>query len=573
MLVRKGERLPPQKRADEQLSTEILSFCRHLAGSNKIVAAFACGSNPLRSPNTKATLEVLVVIHDFVPRFVNYAKILCKRNVLIIAVDEWVFERDVDRGFLGDALAGRMILPYFVLLNGDYLQRLEIKLKKRLILELMENLVLDFPELCYEIRMKPEYFMYEAVATRARMFPPANDLLIDFMREGNRSENAEITLSGYRSALAELETRGIVGIVDGYIRISDAFTDAVKGRKARFVSLFKTGQRTLFASLLSILPQVVDTLSQNRELLRVGKARSTIQVDKMTETPEDYLFVNTENGFVPLAARMGIELFAREVLKADNDGKIRVDELGGILNDVFLVTYCVGGKEKKVVAKRFRDWSGFKWFPLTLWSIGTRTFAVLARSRLEKEFAINQLLSSKGFAVPKILYISMSERLVFMEYVEGENVSNVIKRAVSRPAAEAVQNLDPIRKVGALFADVHSAGIALGDSKPENLVATKSGEIVMLDLEQASRGGDKVWDVAEFVYYAGHDMPLFAEVQRAELVAKAFIDGYLGAGGEAKVVNRAGNPKYTKVFSVFTLPHFMLAFSNLCRKAGTTERR
>jgi hypothetical protein len=89
----------------------------------------------------------------------------------------------------------------------------------------------------------------------------------------------------------------------------------------------------------------------------------------------------------------------------------------------------------------------------------------------------------------------------------------------------------------------------------------------MTDFEQASRNGDKVWDIAEFLYYAGHDISPFVETSRVERIAEAFVSGYLEAGGDIKVVKDAGNPKYTKVFSVFTLPHIMFILSNVCRKA------
>lgn len=106
----------------------------------------------------------------------------------------------------------------------------------------------------------------------------------------------------------------------------------------------------------------------------------------------------------------------------------------------------------------------------------------------------------------------------------------------------------------------------MGDAKPENVMIGKHGEICLMDLEQAAREGDKAWDVAEFLYYAGHDIPASVETGTAELIADAFITGYLQGGGDAETVRKAGNPKYTKVFSVFTLPHVMLAISNACRK-------
>jgi len=257
------------------------------------------------------------------------------------------------------------------------------------------------------------------------------------------------------------------------------------------------------------------------------------------------------------------------VLSPREDAEVKIEEIGGVLNDVYLVKAVAKDEERKIVVKSFRDWSSFKWFPLTLWALGTRTFAVLGRSRLEKECAINQLLYSKGFAVPKILHVSHANRLVFMEYVEGENLGEVMKRIVNIKNNQRItKDSGLIRKVGEKIADVHALGIALGDTKPENLMVGQNGEIYMLDFEQASRNGDKVWDIAEFLYYAGHYVQPFVGTSSVELVTKAFIKGYLNAGGDVKLVKRAGNPKYTKVFSIFTLPLITLAISNICRKSG-----
>jgi tRNA A-37 threonylcarbamoyl transferase component Bud32 len=156
-----------------------------------------------------------------------------------------------------------------------------------------------------------------------------------------------------------------------------------------------------------------------------------------------------------------------------------------------------------------------------------------------------------------------------MEYIEGENVAHLIKRlARSDSPSERQRELKAIERIGKRFAKVHALNIALGDAKPENIMIGEHSEIYFMDFEQASRNGDKVWDVAEFLYYGGHDLPLVAEAKTAEMIAEAFIVGYLGAGGKAEVVRKAGTPKYTKVFSIFTAPHVVLAISNVCRRAS-----
>jgi tRNA A-37 threonylcarbamoyl transferase component Bud32 len=515
-------------------------------------------------------VEVLLVVRGFQPRLMNYLKVFDERNIIVLAVDKGVFEMDVDRGFLGEALAGGLIFPYTPLVNEVYLHVQEVKLKKRLILELLENLILDFPELSYEIHIKPEYFMYETMLVRARLFPPMIYNLLNFMRENSKKKNIENALLGYSQALKELEKEKSINFTNGYVTISRHLLDKTRSRKIRFINLFKPAQKTLFTSLLSIFPKIVSLLSQNKEIFpklqRVAEENSKIV--HQIEDPQRHLYIPTASGLVPLANKMDIKAFARDVLSADKDAEIGIEEIGGVLNDAYLVKILVNGQERKIVVKRFRDWSSFKWFPLTLWTVGTRTFAVLARSRLERECAINQLLYSNGFAVPKLLYVNHAERLIFMEYVEGENLEKVIRRIMdSKTAGEMKKNLSIINNVGEKFAKVHALGIALGDTKPENIVIGKNGEVCLLDFEQAARNGDKVWDIAEFLYYAGHYVSPFVGVRSAEVTAKAFIEGYLKAGGNAEIVKEAGNPKYTKVFSVFTFPHIIFVISNICRKA------
>jgi tRNA A-37 threonylcarbamoyl transferase component Bud32 len=549
---------------------EILGFCRRVAGSCRIEAVCVCGDYAFGLCDEKALLEVLLIIRGFQPRIMNYAKVFDGRNAVILAVDGWVFERDVDNGFLGEALAGELLFPYIALINEDYLHTQEFKLKKRLVLELLENLVLGFPELSYELYIKPEYFLYETMLSRARLFPPMLDSLLNFMRVDVKEKNVVCSLNGYLKALKELEAENKVYFSDGYVKISKGFADATRNRKIRFTNLFRTAQRALFTSLLNFFPKTLNFLLKSGESffkLQMFPMENS-QVIHQMEDPQSYLYVPTARGLVPLSSKIDVEAFAKKVLFAREDVEIMFERMGGVLNDVYLVRASANGVEQKAVVKSFRDWSSFKWFPLTLWTFGTRTFAVSGRSRLERECAINQFLYSKGFAVPKLLHVSHNERLVFMEYVEGESLDKVIQKiASSKNYDEMVRNLNCVRKVGETFSKIHALNIALGDTKPENILVGKDGEIHILDFEQASRNGDKVWDVAEFLYYAGHYLSPFVSANVARLIAEAFIEGYVKAGGNVKIVREAGKPKYTKVFSVFTFPHVMLAISNICRKA------
>lgn len=557
------------KESNKELTKEIISFCRHIAGSFRITAMCICGNCASEFYDARIVIEVLLIIPGFPPKIMNYVKVLGDHTIIVLTVDQGVFENDVDKGFLGEALADGIVLPYVPLLNSDYLCSMEVALKRRLTQELLENLVLRFPELSRQLRIKPEYFLYETVMTRVRLFPPMIHTLDNLLRVKTREKNMQTALNGFSEALRQLEREGKICISNGYVRICEELAQKAVSRRARFVSLFRPTQRALFVSLLGILPGILNLLSQNREFLqRFPKApdRNSASIHRL-EDPENYVFFPTANGLIPLANKMDIIAFVRKMLGASKDAKMTVKRLGGMLNDVYLIRVLVDSEERNVVAKDFRDWSNFKWFPLTLWSIGTRTFTVLGRSRLEKEIAINQLLHSKGLAVPKILCASPNQRLVFMEYIDGEDLSKVAKGiSTLKDSNKLKEDLAIIEKVGRLIAKVHALGVSLGDSKPENILIAKNGEIYLMDFEQASRNGDKVWDIAEFLYYSGHFFAPLAEPLRAELLTESFINGYSAEGGNVENVKKAGDSKYTKVFSIFTLPRIILTISNYCRR-------
>lgn len=557
---------------ERKMISRVLNFCEHVAGSGQLIAA--CISSDVSTVSIRAggITDILAVIRGYSPRLMSFLQLFERKNVLITAVDAWVFERDVERGFLGEVLAGRMIFPYSTLLNPSYFRPLEIRLKKRLILELLENLVLDYPELSYDLHIKPEYFMYEAIITRARVFPLLNYLVMQFSRDDCSERNVSEVLPGYVSALQELETEGKIQMLNGYVRLAPEYIAKVKSGRARFVNLLKSGQRTLFSSLLGSLPQVLNALSQNGEFLSRFQKAEDSKITERLRSSDKHLFLPIDDSLVPLSDSTDVEEYAKRIFGLKSGADIEIEELGGILNDVFLVKVAVDHDEKRVVAKRYRDWSSVKWFPLTIWSVGTRSFVVLGRSRLGNECAMNQFLRSKGFRVPKIYYVSGNKRLIFMEFIEGENLSTIIKRAAAAKSLDAAKpSLAIIGKAGALLAKVHSENVVLGDTKPENMLLTKDGSVVMLDFEQSSRGGDRIWDFAEFIYYSGHYAPMFTDVRQAERIARAFVEGYFAGGGDQEVVKAAGTPKYTKVFSIFMPPQVMLAYSALCRNVGKED--
>ncbi len=522
----------------------------------------------MKESNERTISEVILILNSFQPRLMRYLKTINNKTIFVFAVDQWIFERDINKGFLGEAIASKLIFPYLPLYGNNYLHEREVALKKRLVLELLENLVVSFPELAHSIKIKPEYFMYEVFSNRIRVFPLIVYDLSNLKKYLQRNE--EQALKGYIEALKQLEIQGKIIKTTDYITIAKKFIIQCQDPRIKLINLSKNMPRTLFMSIFNTLPQLLNVVSQNTEVFRKTQKINWIKQPNSTFrfiNPQKYVFFPTSKGLISLSDKIDIKTFTQRMLRTGQNDNIEVEPIGGMLNDVYLIKTQDSKGGAKVLAKRFKDWSGLKWFPLTLWSFGAKSFAVSGQARLAKECAISELLRNEGFSVPKILHVSNAERVVFMEYIEGINLSESIKRvATSNDIADLEDLLVKVGSLGEIYGQVHLCNVSLGDTKPDNVLIKQDGTIFLIDFEQASQDGDKAWDIAVFLYYSGHYLQPFQSNVKPESVAKAFIEGYLKGGGKAPDINKAGEPKYTRIFSIFTQPPMLRAISEVCKK-------
>jgi tRNA A-37 threonylcarbamoyl transferase component Bud32/predicted nucleotidyltransferase len=543
-----------------------LEICQGIAGSSRIVAAFLYGPSVCGYAHAESDLDILLIVSGLGSRLKTYKKSLGGTDAFILAVDQGMFERDVRAGWLGEITAEKLLIPFDPLVNAEYLWQQEVTMKRRVIWEVLESIALEFPELSHELSIKPEYFMYESQMQLARLFPPVAFRFINMLQSDVKDRNVESMMKGYRKALEELSKEKWITFSNGLVRISPKFVSAIKSRKIRIPIFLRAVQRAAFLHVFSALPRMMTPLGFEEEIY--FKTHADIEkredVTLQLEDPKKYLLMSTPLGPVPLSDATTIEEFVRKTVPGNVTFR-ETKQIGGIFNSVYELTLKRNSHEQRIVVKKFKDWTGFKWFPLTLWSLGTKTFAVLGKSRLEREYAINQYMKNNGLNVPRVLYISLKQSLIFEEYVDGKNLTETIRNIVSAKDSMAGE-LELIRETGRKIAETHQIGVSLGDCKPENIIVTRDREICFVDLEQATRDGDQTWDIAEFLYYSGHYVPPLATADQIVLLAKVFLEGYIERGGDLQTVKKAASPRYTKVFSLFTQPHIMLAISTLCRK-------
>ncbi|UCD26808.1 MAG: hypothetical protein JSV75_01415 [Candidatus Bathyarchaeota archaeon] len=552
----------------ENLKESVFGLCKQVAGSRRIVAACFYGSFVCGYADKESNVNVLLILDTSSLHLSNYFGSTDGVVASILKVSRGTFERDVEQGWLGEFVAEKLLVPFEPLINGKYLRLQEVKIKKRIVSELLENLVLEFPELSSELLIRKEYFMNEVMMQRARLFPLISYTFLNMLAKNLRRRNVELMMKGYKNALEELAKEKKITFSNGYVRITRKYVDAFRRRKPRLPVFLRSIRRAAFLHILSIFSKTISSLKQDQRIFM--KAHRRGKTGRLVFQPEEtkkYLLMPTPHGPVAFSEKSTIQDFVKKNFPDGKSSDMKIEGMGGVLNDVYLLTLRRNHEERRFVVKRFKDWSGFKWFPLMLWSLGTKTFAVLGRSRLEREYAINQFLHSQGFPVPKILYISPQKRLIFEDFIEGEEMVETIRRIISSKE-KATKEVALVEMVGKTIAEAHKLGVSLGDCKPENFIVTREGKIFFVDLEQAARDGNQAWDVAEFLFYSGHYVSPLSSAKAASIIAKNFVEGYLEAGGRKETVKKAASTRYARVFSVFTPPQVIVAISNICRKMG-----
>ncbi|MBM4401381.1 MAG: hypothetical protein FJ045_05460, partial [Crenarchaeota archaeon] len=366
-------------------------------------------------------------------------------SVSFLIVDQPAFERDVENSWLGGLIIENIVMPHEALINDGYLWRQEVKAKKRVVSELLGNLVLEFPELSYALFIKPEYFIFEAIERIALLFPPTTQGFLSMFGKNLKERNMKSMMRGFETALDELAEEGQIDFCEEYVRIKRDYIETIKMKRPRLVDLFRTIRKETLRQIFRAFPTTMPPLMKEEETslqLPINLVSAIEEPFLKLEDSKRYLFVQTPLGFVALSDKTTIEDFVKKAVPKGGATEMDVKKIGGVLNSVYLLTFQGEKRKQRAVVKLFKDWYGLKWFPLALWTLGTREFSVLGKSRLEKEYAVNRLLSTHGIRVPEIIYVSPKERLLFEEFIEGQSLVDILKKFAS-------QRMDPdeVKKV------------------------------------------------------------------------------------------------------------------------------
>ncbi|MCD6529698.1 hypothetical protein J7L06_05370 [Candidatus Bathyarchaeota archaeon] len=546
----------PRLREDEKRT--IIEGCEEVKGRFKVKALCVTDFMDLE-PYGRRYFEVLAVLEKYTLISSISFKTVNNHYINYVMVDSKLFEADVRSGLLGELFSEKITFFYIPLVNEGYLKSLELELKKRLIREQITRLVIEYPELYRDFLIKPEYFLYDVIFQRCRFTPHVSWKFSRLMK----AVGADKVKQSFFKAAQSLIESGILCPHNGYLKIAKSpITDSV-GIKDRFTDYIKSTKQILVRYSLGALQDSSTTLFQVVKLGKLPEMLSFINRSNMSmEDPQQYIFISTAKGLASLSETVSMSSLLRKILSDDYGRIVAIERLGGILNSVYLVKFERNRLSEKVVVKRFNDWVGFKWFPLALWTLGTKNFAVLGRTRLGREYSSNKYLYERGFPVPKVIYVNLREKLLVSEFIDGKPLTDIVKRLLSENGEEELQVL---KLAGRTVASAHRHGVTLGDCKPENFIVSKEGKVYFVDLEQATFDKAYSWDIAEFLYYSGHYLEPFKPASRIDRLTKEFLSGYLEERGEVKAVREASSLKFIKTFSFFTSPHVISRIANICK--------
>jgi len=477
----------------------------------------------------------------------------------ILAVERKLLELDAKNGSLGEFLCTRLLGPYVALENPDYLRATEILTKRRVTEEELRDLIVEYGEISRGLVIDPAYLALSRLRKRARLYPALLNSYSNMLRGDLKEVNLRLILGGYRVVLEDLQKARLIRAEGHRFALEEKFIDDILSRRSfgKVINVVEMSRRAFYSYLAYGRTRGRDF---ERILDELGSAlQRGLQLGVLTEKPEDprnHLFLKTSTGTIELNERSSVVDVA---LKLRPDAKVAITPLAGVLNDVYLVSV----DQEQLVAKKYTDWFSLKWFTINLVTLGTKKFSVMGSSRLANEYGMNRILSTEGIPVPDVIHISIPDRILLERYIPGRNVASLVKLACSSDQLSA-GDYELASHIGRAMAKIHSIGITIGDSKPENFVLSPDRKVYSLDLEQASKKGDKAWDVSELLFYSGHYSPLMT--QGLSQFIDGFVKGYSEIG-ERSVLRRAAGIGYIKVFSIWTAPPVMYKIAERLRRA------
>lgn len=494
---------------------------RACARKERVHAIAAYGSRVAGYAREDSDYDVLLVLDRFEEKVRYSYENFEGLNLSILIVDRQALVEDAERAELGEFVAGRLLNPYIPITNREFWEDVEMKLKKRVMMEELGELADEFGSLALYMLVPFEYFLFSKLKKRATIYPPALYSYAMTYSGERAGTNVEMAIRGFKRAALELVKAGITRKEGDKLALTEKGLSGLrKPAFRRKVELIGRGIRQY----------LVHGLAGKVGLDIIFKEAYSKVSRGFSEVPEEFkepkaliwliegVFVVSGDWFSELVKHLGL----------GDDVRVDIKPLGSFYSTAYLYRLQSGSEERKVVVKRFLDIRSIKWLLVNIVARPARSFKIMPMVRMGNEYSATIELRKAGVGTPRILLVHPKERLIVKEFIEGPSATELLKAGHVEIVAKAM-------------ASVHKMGYAIGDTRPENMIVCRD-KVYFVDLEQAERGGDMVWDVAEFLYYSCWFLP---DPRTAKEMAENFVRSY---DFDRSILKKAASEKYALPF-------------------------
>lgn len=516
---------------DQRDEKKLIAIAEELAEDNEIEACCVYGSKVAGYARDDSDYDILLVLREY-DHIIKYLYEKSGFPVSALVVDSNSLLKDAERALLGEFVVGRLLHPYYPMINADYLLGAEKIYKKRVVYEELRELAATDP-LYPELLIPVDYFLYSKLRKRARMYPHALYSYVKTYSGEQGSYNLERTRRGFVTVLKELEREGyirfdkeLVQILDGVInpksgdKTAFKMTNVVRGMFSWLVHTY-AGRRTL-----------IFVKEEAKSKLRRRKNKGTRPLE-MRE-PETMLKI-TEG--MRLQSSRWIKDIA--IKFGFNNYSVNRKKLGDLHAATTLLTMTEKGRTERFVVKQFASIRAVKWTAVNVWTAGVKKFDADPNTRFRREYTALRKLRTLGLNTPEIIAVVPGKKLLVTRYLECKKLSEIIDEALAAKSTD----LSAVRKWGGLLQFLHSNGYTLLDTKASNILV-HNNELYLTDLEQFSYDDDKAWDIACFLYYS---MKFTTNEEASKKVVRAFLEGYM-QNGSIYILKKVLDKKYVSPF-------------------------
>lgn len=529
----------------------LLKVSKDIAKDKIIVGIAAYGSRVANYANEDSDYDIIVVLDDYRPR-VKYSYIKKELEISALIVDKDTLIGDAEKASLGEFVAGRLLNIYLPLKGKKFFKEVEFKLKKRVILEALNEIETSVGEFIKQLKIPIEYFLFDKLKKRASIYPPVLYSYAKTYGEELRTENTEAACQGFIDAIKKLESEGLVTLEDKIVRVKDI--ESKKWMTILSQIIKYTGRGLTQYAVHGYAGRVGLNIISKEVMSKIDRVKKGYEVPELIKNPRN-LWTIDEGQLV-----IGEQKWLKKVLDNFNlkgDFETRKEHIGEVYSVSKVYSVINNEQEIKFIVKKFSDLKAVKWIVLNIWSMMSKRFDMNPLSRLYNEYTSLKKLREIGLNTPKVLVVALDKRILVTEFIEGQDMGKIISKVLN--GEKDKQKF--INLYGEELGKVHRSGYTLGDTKPSNAILSKD-KIFLVDLEQTYKDGDTGWDIAEFIYYSSK---LTLNDEAAKIIVSEFLDGYLKYGN-IDSIKQALKLKYLAPFQPILAPNVVNAVREEIKK-------